>query len=104
MSGLLLTEALCNGTMRTQPQQGSKAFVVAPASIEDTVLPTAAKVAAVLGASMLMVLAYQRMRQHSPGDARDDPAEAYSRRALCTASCRWSAILAVPAPTLSANV
>lgn len=55
--------------------------MVAPASIEDTMLPTVATVAAVLGASAMMVLAFQRMRQHSPAtsDARDDPAKAYSR-------------------------
>ena len=53
--------------------------MVAPAAIEDTLLPTAAKVAALIGASAMMVLAFQRMRQYSPGDARDDPAEAYSR-------------------------
>lgn len=53
--------------------------MLAPASIEDTVLPTAAKVAALLGATAVMVLAFQRMQQRSPGDARDDPAEAYSR-------------------------
>ena len=53
--------------------------MVAPASIEDSVLPTAAKVAALLGASMIMVLAWQRMRAYPAGDAREDPAEAYSR-------------------------
>ncbi len=60
-------------------RQGGKGFVVAPASVEETALPTAAKLAAVLSGSTLLLLAFQRLRHQYAGESREDPADAYTK-------------------------
>ena len=62
------------------PGQGGKGFVVAPVSVEDTALPTVAKLAAVLGGSALLLVGAQRLlRQQYPSDSREDAADAYTK-------------------------
>ena len=53
--------------------------MVAPVSMEETALPTAAKLAAVLGGSALLLVSFQRLRRQYAGDSREDPADAYTK-------------------------